>query len=69
MVVAHGWRRTFDTEGIDVLFAEDAVLKKQMGHLEKGKVNQAYNSSERLIERRDVLNKWGKKLIEIGLVV
>ena len=68
-VVAHGWRRTFDTEGIDVLFAEDAVLKKQMGHLEKGKVNQAYNSSERLIERRDVLNKWGKKLIEIGLVV
>ena len=69
MVVAHGWRGTFNTAGIDVIKGEDTVLKKQMGHLEKGKVNQAYNSSERLIERRDVLNKWGKKLIEIGLKI
>ena len=69
MVVAHGWRGTFNTAGIDVIKAEDDVIKKQLGHLPKGKVNQAYNSSERLEERRSFLNKWGSKLVDAGLRV
>ena len=69
MVVAHGWRGTFNTAGIDEIKAEDDVIKKQMGHLPKGKVNQAYNSSERLDERTVLLKNWGKKLVEMGLRV
>mgnify|MGYP001238226232 CR=1 FL=1 len=67
MVVAHGWRGTFNTAGIDVIKGEDDVIKKQLGHLPKGKVNQAYNSSERLDERRKFLSKWGKELVRLGL--
>ena len=66
-VVAHGWRGTFCTEGINVIKAELDVIKKQMGHLPKGKVNNAYDKSERLEERRDFLTKWGNELTKLGL--
>ena len=57
-LVAHGWRRVAKTTGIDVLKADPDVIDRQMGHLPKGKVNQAYDGSTRLEERRDFLEKW-----------
>tara|TARA_Y100001968_G_scaffold194974_1_gene178879 strand:- start:43 stop:1374 length:1332 start_codon:yes stop_codon:yes gene_type:complete len=66
---AHGWRRTALTAGIDVLKTERDVIKRQMGHLPEGKVNKAYDQSERLDERREFLENWGKQLVEMGLKV
>ena len=66
-VVMHGWRGTFNTEGINVLKGELDVIKKQMGHLPEGKVNQAYDQSQRLDDRRDFLTKWGEELKKMGL--
>ena len=40
-----------------------------MGHLPEGKVNKAYDQSERLDERREFLENWGKQLVEMGLKV
>ena len=68
-VVAHGWRGTFCTEGINIIKAELDVIKKQMGHLPEGKVNKAYDKSERLEERRDFLTKWGNELKKLGLTL
>ncbi len=64
---AHGWRRTFLTAGIDQLKADRDVIRRQMGHLVEGKVLQAYDFSERLEERREFLENWGTKLVEMGL--
>ena len=66
---AHGWRRTALTAGIDILKTERDVIKRQMGHLPEGKVNKAYDQSERLDERREFLENWGKQLVEMGLKV
>ena len=68
-VVVHGWRGTFNTEGINIIKAELDVIKKQMGHLPEGKVNQAYDHSQRLPERKQFLTQWGKELINIGLTL
>lgn len=66
---AHGWRRTALTTGIDVLKVESDVIRKQMGHLPEGKVNQAYDGSLRLDERREFMNRWCQLLVENGLNV
>ena len=57
------------TAGIDVLRFERDVIRKQMGHLPEGKVNQAYDGSLRLDERRDFMHKWNRLLVETGLEV
>ena len=49
--------------------AELDVIKKQMGHLPEGKVNQAYDHSQRLPERKQFLTQWGKELINVGLTL
>ena len=69
VVVAHGWRRTFLTEGQDKLGFVKEIIKKQMGHLPDNKVDRAYDSSEHLDKRKEFLSVWGKKLLEMGLNV
>ena len=69
VVVAHGWRRTFLTEGIDQLGYSREIIKKQMGHLPDNKVDRAYDWSEQLKERKDFLSLWGKNLVDMGLVL
>jgi len=66
---AHGWRRTALTAGIDVLKTDRDVIRRQMGHLPEGKVNQAYDGSIRLDERRDFLHQWSGLLVDVGLKV
>lgn len=66
---AHGWRRTALTTGIDVLKFERDVIRRQLGHLPEGKVNQAYDGSLRLEERRMLMEKWCQLLIEAGMEV
>ena len=65
----HGWRRTANTAGIDVLKVELDVIKRQLGHLPEGKVNQAYDGSLRMEERRDYLQSWCDLLEKNGMRV
>lgn len=68
-LVAHGWRRVAKTNGIDLLKVEQDVIDRQLGHLPKGKVNQAYDGSLRMEERREFLRKWCSLLADIGLSI
>ena len=62
-LVTHGWRSVALTNGIDLLKTSKEVIKKQMGHLPDNKVDQAYDKSLMLEERRIFLNKWCDLLV------
>ena len=66
-MVAHGWRSVALTNGVDELKEDKQVIKKQMGHLPKDKVDKAYDKSEMLDRRREFLENWGDLLVEKGL--
>ena len=66
---AHGWRSVALTNGIDLLKTPQEVIKKQMGHLPDNKVDQAYDKSLMLEERREFLNKWCDLLVKNGLEI
>ena len=66
---AHGWRRAFLTNGIDVLKEREVVIRRQMGHLPEGSVLKAYDGSELLDERYNFLVNWGDLLLKNGLEV
>ena len=68
-LVSHGWRSVALTNGIDLLKTPKEVIKKQMGHLPDNKVDQAYDKSLMLEERRIFLNKWCDLLVANGLKV
>ena len=68
-LVSHGWRSVALTNGIDLLKTPKEVIKKQMGHLPDNKVDQAYDKSLMLQERRIFLNKWCDLLVANGLEV
>ena len=63
------WRSVALTNGIDLLKTPKEVIKKQMGHLPDNKVDQAYDKSLMLEERRIFLNKWCDLLVANGLEV
>ena len=65
----HGWRRTFLSSGQDEIKALETVIRKQMGHLPKGKVERTYNWAEFRPERKDFLTKWGNELTKMGMTV
>ena len=68
-LVTHGWRSVALTNGIDLLKTPREVIKRQMGHLPDNKVDQAYDKSLMLEERRTFLNKWCDLLVANGLEV
>ena len=68
-LVSHGWRSVALTNGIDLLKTPKEVIKKQMGHLPDNKVDQAYDKSLMLEERRIFLNKWCDLLVANGLEI
>ena len=65
----HGWRRTFLSSGQEVIKAPKEIIRKQMGHLPKGKVERTYNWAEFRPERKDFLTKWGKELTKMGMTI
>lgn len=66
---AHGWRRNALGDGKDVIKADTEVIQRQMGHLPKGKVLKAYDTSLLLDERRTFLEDWCDALTERGLKI
>ena len=66
-LVAHGWRRVFNTTCKEELKQSQEIIKLQMGHLPDNKVDKAYDKSEMLDRRREFLENWGDLLVEKGL--
>jgi len=66
---AHGWRSVALTNGIDLLKTPKEVIKRQLGHLPDNKVDQAYDKSLMLEERRTFLEKWGELLVNNKLEI
>jgi len=66
---AHGWRRNALGDGKDVIKADTEVIQRQMGHLPKGKVLKAYDTSLLLDERRTFLEDWCDALTDQGLKI
>ncbi len=69
VLVAHGWRSVFTTAGKEQLKVPLEIIKLQMGHLPKGKVDKAYDQSLMIDERKDLLEKWCNALSEKGLEI
>ena len=68
-VTSHGWRKTLMTAGKSIFGKDQELLDRQLGHLPEGKVNQAYDFSQVIKQRRVFLTTYGKSLIDIGLTI
>lgn len=61
--VPHGWRASFSTILNEELGeAWSAAIDAALAHSAKDKVEAAYNRAERLLRRRDLMNRWGEML-------
>lgn len=68
-LVAHGWRRVFNTTCKEELKQSQEIIKLQMGHLPDNKVDKAYDGSLMLAERKELLAQWCSLLVKTGLRV
>ena len=68
-VTSHGWRKTLMTAGKTIFRENHEVLKRQLGHLPEGKVNQAYDFAQLIPQRRDFLKRYGEAFMDIGLTI
>lgn len=68
-VTSHGWRKTLMTAGKSIFGRDQEMLKKQLGHIPEGKVNQAYDFSQLIKHRRKFLTEYGKALLDMGLMI
>ncbi len=73
---AHGFRSLASTIMNEAGFRPD-VIERQLAHAERNKVRAAYNRSQYLAERRELMQWWGdyleeqrttRKVIPIGTV-
>ena len=69
VTTAHGFRATALTAGTEVLGFPMDVVRRQMAHVVGDKVQQAYDRSEFINERRRFMVAWCDALIEQGLRV
>jgi len=58
---AHGFRSTASTILNETGFRPD-VIERQLAHAERNKIRAAYNRSQYLSERREMMNWWGSYL-------
>ena len=57
------------TAGKTIFRENHEVLKRQLGHLPEGKVNQAYDFAQLIPQRRDFLKSYGEAFMDIGLTI
>ena len=69
LLVAHGWRRVFNTTCREELKQTQEIIKLQLGHLPDNKVDKAYDGSLMLSERKELLAQWCSLLVKTGLRV
>jgi integrase len=60
--VFHGFRSSFSTLAREQLRLDDNLIELQLGHVEGNKVKAAYDRSQRLEERREMIYQWSDYL-------
>ena len=68
-LVAHGVRSIFMTASREQLKIEHRIIDLQLGHIPGNKVDAAYDRSQMLIERQELLGKYNSLLVDAGLVI
>lgn len=63
--VFHGFRSSFSTLSREVLRLPDDLIEAQLGHVQRNKVRAAYDRSQRLEERREMMQAWSDYLDKI----
>ena len=58
---AHGFRATVSTVLNEIGFRTE-VIERQLAHAERNKVRAAYNRSQYLSERKEMMDWWGNYL-------
>jgi len=66
-LVAHGCRSIFMTTSREILKFPHRIIDLQLGHIPGNKVDAAYDRSQMLEERKDLLEKFNSLLVEAGL--
>jgi integrase len=56
--VFHGFRSSFSTLAREILRLDNELIELQLGHVQLNKVRAAYDRSQRLEERREMMQKW-----------
>tara|TARA_R100001443_G_scaffold116104_1_gene135614 strand:- start:444 stop:1694 length:1251 start_codon:yes stop_codon:yes gene_type:complete len=69
VLVAHGVRSIFMTASKEKLKYDHKIIDLQLGHIHANKVDAAYDRSQMLEERKDLLDKFNGLLVEMGLVI
>jgi integrase len=60
----HGFRRTFSTEANEHGWPSDHI-EMQLAHDERDNVRGAYNAAQYLAGRRQIMNWWSSRLLEL----
>jgi integrase len=61
-IVSHGWRAVFRTLADEVLQERIDIIEAQLAHQVKDALGRAYNRTQFLKERRELMNRWGSYL-------
>lgn len=64
-LVAHGWRSTFRTIGAEVLEFPVEWLEMQLAHVVKDPLGRAYNRTQYIKQRTDMMQQWADFLDEL----
>ncbi|WP_232222415.1 site-specific integrase [Glaciecola sp. HTCC2999] len=64
--VFHGFRSSFSTLAREHCRLPGDLIELQLGHIEGNQVKAAYDRSQRLEERRELMDKWSKYLAELA---
>lgn len=67
VVTGHGFRATARTLQVELLDVPETVSEKQLAHAVKDANGTAYNRTQLLIARRDMLQKWADYLEDLRL--
>ena len=63
--VFHGFRSSFSTLAREKLRLDNDLIEVQLGHIEGNKVKAAYDRSQRLEERRELMQVWSEYIDQL----
>ncbi len=66
--VFHGFRASFSTLAREHCRLPGDLIELQLGHMEGNQVKAAYDRSQRLEERREMMEAWSSYLVELKLL-
>jgi integrase len=61
----HGWRATARTLAAEVLAVRDEVIEAQLAHGVRDALGRAYNRTQWLDQRRELMQRWADYLDEL----